>query len=158
MANKVTLELGHQLCSLGSMILPQHQDHSGRELCPQFPMIWCTVRLDLHSSDSAEKKRSIFRWLSASLKNKYGLSGLWIINTLQSDSTWYIHCLTLNVRGPSYLGLTRSVSWLLMPWLLASLGHQQQWYWICEISKSRSYTRKDFNYLWHVSMEEWHKM
>ena len=27
--------------------------------------------------------------------------------------------LTLNVRGPSYLGLTRSISWLLMPWLLA---------------------------------------
>ena len=26
--------------------------------------------------------------------------------------------LTLNVRGPSYLGLTRSISWLLMPWLL----------------------------------------
>ena len=24
--------------------------------------------------------------------------------------------LTLNVRGPSYLGLTRSISWLLMPW------------------------------------------
>ena len=25
--------------------------------------------------------------------------------------------LTLGVRGPSYLGLTRSISWLLMPWL-----------------------------------------
>ena len=24
--------------------------------------------------------------------------------------------LILNVRGPSYLGLTRSISWLLMPW------------------------------------------
>ena len=33
--------------------------------------------------------------------------------------------LTLNVRGPSYLGLTRSISWLLMPWLLTSPGHQQ---------------------------------
>ena len=32
---------------------------------------------------------------------------------------------TLNVRGPSYLGLTRSISWLLMPWLLTSPGHQQ---------------------------------
>ena len=36
--------------------------------------------------------------------------------------------LTLNVRGPSYLGLTRSISWLLMPWLLTSPGHQQPWY------------------------------
>ena len=34
-------------------------------------------------------------------------------------------CLTLNVRGPSYLGLTRSVPWLLIPWLLMSPGHQQ---------------------------------
>ena len=33
--------------------------------------------------------------------------------------------LTLNVQGPSYLGLTRSIPWLLMPWLLASPGHQQ---------------------------------
>ena len=36
--------------------------------------------------------------------------------------------LTLNVRGPSYLGLTRSISWLLMPWLLTSPGHQQPRY------------------------------
>ena len=28
--------------------------------------------------------------------------------------------LTLNVRGPSYLDLTRSLSWLLMSWLLTS--------------------------------------
>ena len=41
--------------------------------------------------------------------------------------------LTLNVRGPSYLGLTRSLSWLLMPWLLTSPGHQQPWYWLCRI-------------------------
>ena len=34
--------------------------------------------------------------------------------------------LTLNMRRPSYLGLTRSISWLLMAWLLASPGHQQQ--------------------------------
>ena len=33
--------------------------------------------------------------------------------------------LTLNVLGPSYLGLTRSISWLLMPWFLTSPGHQQ---------------------------------
>ena len=66
--------------------------------------------------------------------------------------------LTLNVRGPSYLGLNRSISWLLMPWLLASPGHQQSWYWLCKIRKSWSYTRKDFNYLRHVSVEEWHKM
>ena len=64
--------------------------------------------------------------------------------------------LTLNVRGPSNLGLTRSIPWLLMPWLLTPPGHQQPWYWLCRICKSWSYSRKDFKYLCH--MEWWHKM
>ena len=54
---------------------------------------------------------------------------------------------THNVRGPSYLGLTRPISWLVMLWLLASPGHQQPWHWLCEISKSWSYTKKYFNNL-----------
>ena len=66
--------------------------------------------------------------------------------------------LTLNGRGPSYLGLTRSISWLLMPWLLSSPGHQQPWCWLCRIGRSLSYLRKDFNYLCHIIVEEWHKM
>ena len=52
------------------------------------------------------------------------------------------------MRGPSYLGLTRSLSWWpLMPWLLTSPGHQQPWYWLCRIRRSCSYLRKDFKYL-----------
>ena len=43
--------------------------------------------------------------------------------------------LTLNVQGPSYLGLTRSISWLLMPWLITSPGHQLPWYWLCRIGR-----------------------
>ena len=66
--------------------------------------------------------------------------------------------LTLNVRGPSYLGLTRSISWLLMPWLLTSPGHQQPWYWLCRIDRFLSYLRKDFNYLRRINVEKWHKM
>ena len=58
--------------------------------------------------------------------------------------------LTLNVRGPSYLGLTRSISRLLMPWLLTSPGHQQPWYWL---SRSWSYLRKDFKYMCHINVE-----
>ena len=34
------------------------------------------------------------------------------------------------MRRPSYLGLTWSISWLLMSWLLTSPGHQQKWYWL----------------------------
>ena len=66
--------------------------------------------------------------------------------------------LTLNVRGPSYLSLTRSISWLLMPWLLTSPGHQQPWYWLCRMGRFLSYLRKDFNYLRHTNVEKWHKM
>ena len=61
--------------------------------------------------------------------------------------------LTLNVRGLSYLGLTRSISWLLMLWLLTSPGHQQPWYWLCRICRSWSYLRKDFKYLCYISVE-----
>ena len=49
--------------------------------------------------------------------------------------------LTLNLQGSSYLGLTRSISWLLTPWLLVLPGHQQSWYWPCKIDKPWSYTR-----------------
>ena len=66
--------------------------------------------------------------------------------------------LTLNMRGPSYLGLTRSISWLLMLWLLASPGHPEQWYWLCRIGRSLSYSRKDFNYLCHINAKEWHQL
>ena len=66
--------------------------------------------------------------------------------------------LTLNVQGRSYLGLTRSISWLLMTWLLTSPGHQQPWYWLCRICRSWFYLRKDFKYLCHINVEQWHKM
>ena len=66
--------------------------------------------------------------------------------------------LTFNVRGPSYLGLTRPISWLLMPWLLTSPGHQQPWYWLCRIGRFLFYLRKDFNYLRRINVEKWHKM
>ena len=66
--------------------------------------------------------------------------------------------LTLNVLGPSYLGLTRSISWLLMSWLLASPGHQQPWYVLCTMGRSLSQLRKDFNHLCHINVGERHKM
>ena len=62
---------------------------------------------------------------------------------------------TLNVRGPSYLGLTRSISWLLMPWLLTSPGHQQPWYWQYRMCRSFSHLRKDFKYLCEINVEEY---
>ena len=49
-----------------------------------------------------------------------------------------LSCLTLNVRGQSYLGWSWSISWLLIPWLHTSPGHQQHWYWLCRICRSWS--------------------
>ena len=83
-----------------------------------------------------------------------------LVNTKKSYEKLFMHhCpLTLNLRGPGYLGLTRSVSWLLLSWLLPSPGHQQTWYWLCRMGNSLSYLRKDFNHLCHISVEERHKM
>ena len=45
-----------------------------------------------------------------------------------------------------------------MPWLLLLPGPQQPWCWLCRIGRSLSYLKRDFNYLCHVNVEEWHKM
>ena len=50
----------------------------------------------------------------------------------------------VNVRGPSYPGLTRSISCLLMPWILTSQGHQHPWYWLFKIHSYLSSMRNVF--------------
>ena len=67
---------------------------------------------------------------------------------------WKKYSYINNVWESSYLGLTRPISWLLMPCLLASPGHQQPWYWLCRIGRSLSYWRKDFNCLCHVNVKK----
>ena len=79
-----------------------------------------------------------------------------IIKVMENVTRRYLK--TLNVWGPRYLGLAWSISWLLMPWLLTSPGHQQPWYWLCRICRYWSYLRKDFKYLRHINVEQWHKM
>ena len=54
--------------------------------------------------------------------------------------------------------IVETISWMLMPWLLASPGHQQPWYWLCGIGRSLSCMRKDFIYLCHINVEQWHQM
>ena len=81
--------------------------------------------------------------------SKFIMSWYWHRN----KTTLELHnFLTCNVRGPSYLGLAWSISWLLIPWLLTSPGHQQPWYWLCRICRSWSYLRKDFKYLCHINL------
>ena len=81
------------------------------------------------------------------------ISTLFIIHVHRKQDKQVNKTLTLNVQEPSYLGLTRSISWPLMPWLLTSPGHQQPWYWLCRICRSCSYSRKDFKYLCHINVE-----
>ena len=49
------------------------------------------------------------------------------------------------LQGPSYLGYAKSVSWLLMSWILASSGHHLSWHWICKLCMFLSYMREDFH-------------
>ena len=97
---------------------------------------------------------SNFTWLMPSNYKFVFMLSSHLVYVLMTSSQ--VTLLTLNVQGPSYLGLTRSISWLLMPWLLMSPGHQQPWYWLYRIWRSFSYLRKDFKYLCHMhNVPDW---
>ena len=55
-------------------------------------------------------------------------------------------------------GITKSIPWLLMPWLLASPGHLHPLYCQCKINRSLSFMGNDFNNLLHLSVEKWRKI
>ena len=102
-------------------------------------------------------------------------SHFWWSNDISNGFRWFFYIpifqgcsdgtpiATVSVKNPEgYLQkqplLTRSISWLLMPWLLTSPGHQQPWNWPYRICRSFSYMRKDLKYLCHINVDEWHKM
>ena len=66
------------------------------------------------------------------------------------------HVLNLQVPKLDYFKRTKSLPWLLMPWLLVS--QKKPWYWLCIINRSLSSTRQDFNYLLHLKSETGLKM
>ena len=66
-----------------------------------------------------------------------------------------VHNIYQYVIKPEDFEIPRSIPLLLMPWHLASPGHQQPWYWISSINRSLSSTTKDFNYLIHPSIDCW---
>ena len=101
-------------------------------------------------------------WLGTSLVPSHCLNQWWIIHTgISSDKlNWNWKKIGLFpfrkvYAFQSYLRFSRSISWLLMPWLLTSSGHQQPWYWL---GRFLPYLRKDFNYLRRTNVEKWHKM
>ena len=84
----------------------------------------------------------------------------WTMDSKASDTSYIIRnkCCTMftssgNNQGRCYLYARHgSIPWLLMPWLLASPGHQQSWSWQCRIDASSS--RKDFNYQHNLSVKK----
>ena len=113
--------------------------------------VWkCCLQNGTHFVQGGDELSKIRTWISNHFQYFYIKYTLSVMPLLQ----WQ---LTLDVRGPSYLGLTRSISWLLLPWLLMSPGHQQPWYWLCRIGRFWSCLRKDFNYLRLINVEKWHK-
>ena len=65
---------------------------------------------------------------------------------------WGLDMLTLHVLRSEYSDRTRPIILLLMPWLLASLGHQQTWCSWREMGIFLSSLRVNFVSLQHVSV------
>ena len=63
----------------------------------------------------------------------------------------------VNGRRPIYPDLMRSISWLRMPWLLASPGHQHPCYGLYKTGMYFSYTRNMFIYQCHVVWGKYYK-
>ena len=77
-------------------------------------------------------------WFETLLRPLWRHRNAWCWETFSSAEilrvTW-AKCVICDMAYPTYLVLIKSISWLLMPWLLASPGQQQQRYWLCEIGK-----------------------
>ena len=62
--------------------------------------------------------------------------------------------ITLNMRGLSYPSLTRSILWLLVPWVTCITRSSAPMLQTYKIGRSLSSMKNIFNYLCHVSMDE----
>ena len=65
---------------------------------------------------------------------------------VQTPPMWSLahYHLILLVLEPEYSGRTGLIPWLLMPWLLVSPGHQQQWYWLCRKNNALVFHKRGF--------------
>ena len=71
--------------------------------------------------------------------------------------------LLIHLRFFWHIGLEARIFWenwvnTMAADVLASTGHQQPRYYFCTIYRSEYPVGKDFNYLSHLSVEEWYKM
>ena len=85
-----------------------------------------------------------------------------ISNTIVFEIPWFTTKPVISflmVLKLEFARITRSIPWLLMPWLLTSPDHLQPWYCLsCKMNSSLFSMRKNFKYLCHLSVETWHKI
>ena len=68
--------------------------------------------------------------------------------TLQAQICQWANSIKLSGVKLKYSGRTRSIPWLLMPWLLLLPGHQQPLYWLCRKNEPLSTVKKGLNFLY----------
>ena len=79
-----------------------------------------------------------------------------------SSGKWRPFCLglkvlTLLVLKLEYFGNSKSIPWLLMPWLFVSPSHQQQWCWLYSINRVIVVHQKGMvvSVPAHLNVEKW---
>ena len=123
-----------------------HQEPGHQELCYWLWSFWFTGILCCKTTYIRERERDFMKY---SHHDHHFACGLVPNNN---------KLLSINMQRANYLSLNWSISWLLMPWLLASPGHQPPWYWLSLIGKLLPWSRKDLSYLCHINVDEGHKI
>ena len=94
-------------------------------------------------------KENVMRYSYASMIHQCGevTGGFWtqmLCNGWRLNIIWCFYLnklvfkhlsviLAVLVLQSEYSGITWSIPWRVLSWLLASPGHQQLWYWLCRI-------------------------
>ena len=108
--------------------------------------IYCSIQEPPSNITAGEIKRN---------EGENGLIQSHILFTL--GIIYFIWSISLMLLITAYSGITRSMSWLLMPWLLVLSGHQQPWYWINTMQACLATLRNDLKNLNIVICEKWLK-
>ena len=95
-----------------------------------------------------------FWWLKSDILSSFDYRNVIFRDILLQKYGIQLH-VTLLLLRPEYSGITRSIPWLLMPWLLLSPGHQQSWYWLCTMWTFLSSLGVNIRNLWHFNVKQW---
>ena len=91
-------------------------------------MAWCHQTTSHYLSQCWSRSMSTF----GVTKPQWGKDSFSKQLYLSCEVNWVVS-IAVPVLKLEYSWRTRSMQWLLMPWLLVSPGHQYQRYWLCRI-------------------------